>query len=155
MTLTRDTVLSFLKEHRLMSVATYGEFPWIASVFYAYDENLNLYFLSAPNTLHCQQIANNPKVAVNIVDSSQPVEGLKRGLQLWGDAGQLTDEAKAVAALQLWKNHLKVENAKLTYENIRHNNVTGRMYVIVPKRIKLFDQVLFKVEDGQEPVLDL
>ena len=54
-----------------MVVATYGSHPWIATVYYTLDQDLNIYFLSDPNTIHCRQIAKNPKVAITIADSPQ------------------------------------------------------------------------------------
>lgn len=148
--LTKDLVLKFLAENKLMAVATYGDFPWIATVYYTFDKNLNLYFLSNPATLHAQQILKNPKVAVSIANSSQDINKPKRGLQLSGIAQQISGLEKIKYALDLWKTNLKVVNPKLTYKA-----VTGRMFKITPKRIKLFDQELFKVEDGKEPVLEL
>jgi len=38
---------------------------------------------------------------------------------------------------------------------LTHKVATGKMFKIMPKKIKLFDQELFKVEDGMEPVLEL
>jgi uncharacterized protein YhbP (UPF0306 family) len=153
--LTKSQVLDFLKTGKLMSLATYGDFPWIASVYYSFDDNLNIYFLSSPATLHCRQIAKNPQVAVSIADSHQSVAVKKRGLQLWGKAGQISSAAKIKHALSLWKDFLEIKNADLSYENMLKRVVTGRMYKIVPRRIKLFDQDLFDVEDGAEPVMEL
>lgn len=148
--LTKGLILKFLKTGKLMAVATDGDFPWIATVYYTFDQNLNLYFLSDPATLHAQQIIKNPKVAVSIANSSQDINKPKRGLQLSGIAQQISGLDKIKHALDLWKTNLKVINPKLTYKV-----VTGRMFKITPKRIKLFDQELFKVEDGKEPVLEL
>lgn len=148
--LTESLVLKFLAENKLMAVATYGNFPWIASVYYTFDKNLNLYFLSDPATLHAQQILKNSKVAVSIANSSQNINKPKRGLQLSGIAQQIFGLEKIKHALDLWKTNLGVVNSKLTYKA-----VTGSMFKITPKRIKLFDQELFKVEDGKEPVLEL
>lgn len=36
-----------------------------------------------------------------------------------------------------------------------NNTITGRMYQITPKKIKFFNQELFDVEDGKEPILEL
>lgn len=153
--LTKAQVFQFISQHNFMIVATYGDFPWIASVYYSFDNDLNLYFLSDPATLHCKQIAQNPAVAVAIADSHQPVSKLKKGLQLWGVAKQISGEKKINHALTLWKKSLNVKNPQLTYTNMLKKVITGRMYQISPKRIKLFDQELFKVEDGKEPVLEL
>ena len=136
-----------------MTVATYDDSPWIATVYYSFDKDLNLYFLSSPTTLHCRQIAKNDKVAVSVADSRQSPSQIKRGLQLSGTAKQISNVAMIKHALHLWKSFLRVKNKDLSYENMVKKVISGRMYIIKPKRIKLFDQELFKVEDGEEPVL--
>ena len=147
--LTKQMVLTFLPRHKLMAVATYGKHPWIATVYYTFDEKLNIYFLSSPNTLHAKSIVRNPKVAAAIADSDQDINKPKLGLQLYGNAEQISDFEKVRYALKLWKTNLGVVDLKLTTKV-----ATGSMFKIVPKRIKLFDQELFKVADGEEPVLE-
>lgn len=155
MKLTKNHVLDFLKDQKLMSVATFGKHSWIASVYYSFDNSLNLYFLSDPATLHCRQIDKNPHVAVSIADSRQKVTQLKRGLQIYGIAKQISGALKMKHTLRSWKEALNVKDKELTYTNMLKKVIKGRMYQISPKRIKLFDQKLFPVEDGQEPVLEL
>lgn len=153
--LTKELILDFIKGHTLMSVATYGKHPWIAYVYYSFDNDLNIYFLSDPKTLHCKQIKENPLVAVSIADSHQKPSSLKKGLQLYGTAQQISDAKKIQHALRLWKETLGVKDPELSYENMVKKIVTGRMYKITPKRIKFFNQELFKNDDGEEPVLDM
>ena len=155
MELKRQQALDFLKNHKLMSVASFGDFPWIASVYYTFDNDLNVYFLSSPTTLHCKQIEINNKVAISIADSDQDIGALKRGLQISGIAERISDTKKVIHALKIWKQSLGVKDPELTYENMIKQVINGRMYKIIPKRIKLFDQKLFPVEDGEEPVLNL
>lgn len=51
-----------------MSLATVsGGKPWVCEVHFAYDKNLNMYFVSKLTTRHCSEIAVNPSVAGNIV----------------------------------------------------------------------------------------
>ncbi len=153
--LTKNQVSQFLAEHNLMAVATYGDHPWIANVYYTFDQNLTLYFLSDPNTIHCRQIGSNPQVAVSIFDSHQKINQPKRGLQLQGLAHQISGKTKVMHVLKLWKSSLQVSDSTITYENMIKKVISGRMYQIVPKQIKLFDQKLFPVEDGQEPILKI
>jgi uncharacterized protein YhbP (UPF0306 family) len=148
--LTKEMVIRFLAKYNQMAVATFGVFPWIATLYYTFDKNLNIYFLSDPETLHAKQIIQNPKVSVSIANSSQNINKPKRGLQISGIAEQISDIAKIRHAFNIWKSDLGVVNPKLTYKAI-----TGKMFKITPKRIKLFDQELFKVADGKEPVLEL
>lgn len=148
--LTRKLVEEFLSKHNLMAVATFGEFPWIAYVYYTFDKDLNIYFLSDPTTLHAKQIIQNPGVAVSIADSNQSINKPKRGLQISGSAKQISDIAKIRHAFNLWKLNLGVVDPELT-----HKVAVGKMFKITPKRIKLFDQELFGVDDGKEPILEI
>jgi len=51
-----------------MSLATVKDnAPWVCEVHFAYDDDLNLYFRSLASRRHSQEIAENPKVAGNIV----------------------------------------------------------------------------------------
>jgi uncharacterized protein YhbP (UPF0306 family) len=52
-----------------MSMATASNnMPWVCEVHFAYDDNLNLYWLSLKSRRHSQEIAENPNVAGNIID---------------------------------------------------------------------------------------
>jgi uncharacterized protein YhbP (UPF0306 family) len=155
MELTKQHILDFLSQHHLMAIATSGEHPWIAYVYYSFDSTLTIYFLSSPKTLHARHIAKNPHVALMIADSNQKVSDLKKGVQIYGVAEQISDAQKIKHALSMWKDALHVTDPKLTYENMVKKIITGRMYKVTPKKIKFFNQELFKVEDGKEPVLEL
>ena len=155
MKLTKKIILDFLKTQKLMSVATHGDHPWIASVYYSFDNKLNLFFLSSPETIHVNHIYNNPKVAVSIVDSHQTIENPKKGLQIFGLARQISDSRKIKHALRSWKTALKTNDPIFTYENMIKKVLKGRMFQITPKKIKFFNQELFDIEDGKEPILEL
>jgi uncharacterized protein YhbP (UPF0306 family) len=148
--LTKKMVLDFLAEGKQMAIATYGDHPWIATVYYVFDGNLNIYFLSSQKTLHVKNILRNQEVAIAIAAGNQPISKPKRGLQMYGVAEQIYGLEKVKYSLKLWKTNLSVINPALTAKA-----VNGKMFKVVPKRIKLFDQTLFKVEDGSEPVLEL
>ena len=155
MELTKQHVLDFLKQHKLMQVATFGDFPWIANVYYAFDNDLNLYFLSGEQTLHCKQIMQNEKVAVAIVDSRLGLHDKQIGLQMWGVAKKVSDIEKLRYALAMWKQVLNEKDDDLSAENILNNVVKSRVWRIAPKRIKIFSKELFPAPTGEEPVLEL
>ena len=48
-----------------------------------------------------------------------------------------------------------MKNNKSTHENMVKKIKSGIMYKISPKKIKFFNQELFKVKDGEEPMLIL
>ena len=112
-----------------------------------------MYFLSDPATLHCKHIKENPHVSAAIVDTTQKHADLKKGLQLWGMCREIGNEHKVRHALKLWKDSMHITDVLFSYENMKKKVLKGRMFMIKPKMIKLFDQELFQVEDGKEPTL--
>lgn len=66
-----------------MTLATCADnAPWAATVFYASDD-LRLYFFSAPDSRHCQNLAANSRVAVAIQEDYHDWREIK-GIQLEG-----------------------------------------------------------------------
>src|ERR1041385_7813517 len=92
-------VLDYMESHNTMTLATtHGESPWAATVFYASD-GLKLYFFSAPDSRHCQNLAVNPRVAVTIQEDYHDWRRIK-GIQLEGRVALVEgvlEKAKAMA----------------------------------------------------------
>ena len=82
-----------------MTLATCaGDTPWAATVFFASDD-LNLYFFSAPDSRHCQNLATNARVAVTVQEDYQDWRKIK-GVQLEGSVilvDGILEKAKALA----------------------------------------------------------
>lgn len=148
-----DHIQAFIKKNFQMTIATYGEQPWIATVYYSADDELNIYFLSDPNTIHCQHIARNPEVAISIANSPQSPTSKKKGLQIFGIAEQISSEKKISHALNLWRNSLGVTSDSYTYAGMMKNAIKGRMYKVTVKKVKFFNQELWS--EGEEPLIEL
>lgn len=153
--LTKKDVLDFLAKEKLMVLSTYGDHPWIASVYYSYDKDLNIYFISTPSTIHGKQMEKNNKVAAAVVDSHQKPSDVKKGLQIYGIVEKVSGINKINYALRLWKDFLNLQRADISFENMKKGLYKGRVYKLVPKKIKLFDQEKFRVPDGEEPILEM
>ena len=79
----KQQILSYMESHNTMTLGTcHEEIPWAATVFYASD-GLRLYFFSAPDSRHCQNLTANPQVAVTIQEDYQDWRKIK-GIQLEG-----------------------------------------------------------------------
>ena len=88
--------LTYLHEHNVLTLATVGpEGVWAAAVFYVND-NLTLYFLSAPGSRHSQNIAANSAVAVTIQQDCKDWSEIK-GIQAEGEVVRLAGRAQAHA----------------------------------------------------------
>ncbi len=80
------------------SLATIGsKGVWSNPVYFAYDKNYNLYFISMPSSLHIQNIKENPNIAVSIYSTNQDTHGEIFGMQLDGKANILDDEEVVLA----------------------------------------------------------
>jgi len=95
----KQQILKYLETHNTMTLATCAEeIPWAATVFYASDA-LRLYFFSAPDSRHCQNVAANPRVAVTIQEDYHDWRKIK-GIQLEGrvvPVDSVVEKAKAMA----------------------------------------------------------
>ncbi|HEY7554322.1 MAG TPA: pyridoxamine 5'-phosphate oxidase family protein [Candidatus Binatia bacterium] len=92
-------ILQYLEAHNTMTLATCADnVPWAATVFYASDD-LSLYFFSAPDSRHCQNLAVNARVAVTIQEDYKDWRQIK-GVQLEGKVtlvDSVIEKAKALA----------------------------------------------------------
>lgn len=77
-----------LRDNRLLSMATVsptGE-PWANNVYFSYDNEFHLYFLTRPVSRHAENMrGNGDRLAATVADTRQDgVPGTRQGLQLAG-----------------------------------------------------------------------
>lgn len=97
----RRSALAYLAEHQVMTLATVGNSgPWAAAVFYA-NQGFDLYFLSADQTRHVQDLTNNPRAAATIHEDYRDWPTIK-GIQMEGSVRKLsgTDRREAISLYQ-------------------------------------------------------
>lgn len=72
----------------------------INTAYFAFDDELRVYFLSNPDSLHCQNIERRPDMAIAVFDTRQPWGTPGKGLQLFGAGtlarGEAHDRAREV-----------------------------------------------------------
>ncbi len=80
----RDAIRRMLEAHNTLTLATsHEDRPWAASLFFASDKRLNLYFVSDYRTRHARHIQECP-IAVATVNADCAGWGDVRGLQIEG-----------------------------------------------------------------------
>lgn len=89
---TLEKIDAFLDEHHVLSLATFfSDEISVCSLFYAYDKNSNSFVVASDDkTLHISHIAQNPKIAGNIVLETKSV-GKIQGVQFKGEFFELKD----------------------------------------------------------------
>lgn len=118
--------------HLSLGTATTDGKPWVCEVHFAYDDNLNLYFVSKKATRHCAEIATNPFVAGNIV-KQHPLEESPHGVYFEGKAEVIEPTG---AQLELYCARLGRDKDELA-EQLKETDVRG-MYRITVRNWAIF-----------------
>ena len=80
----REAVRDLLESHNTISLATcHDGKPWNASLFFASDKHLNIYFVSDYRTRHARDIKEST-IAVAAINADVALWAEVRGLQVEG-----------------------------------------------------------------------
>lgn len=101
MNLPDKTIIEFIKEHHVLTLATcVNSVPYCSNMFYTLlEKELYLIFTSDKKTRHITEVGQNPVVAGSIVLETETI-GKIQGLQFCGNMTEISGKikAKAVAA---------------------------------------------------------
>lgn len=141
---TRAAIREMLAAHNTLTLSTAGESgPWAATVFYASDADLNLYFVSDYRTRHAHDMAASGRAAGAINPDCSGWNEV-RGLQLEGAIEVLEGTAR-LAGL---KHYLaKFHDVGALFEKPRDKNEetiaarlkAANLYRLRPSSIRLID----------------
>lgn len=144
----RKLIKEYLKEAKLMQLATsVDNQPWVCSVWFASDEDLNIYWISAETRRHSKEVMENQKVAGAIVLPQSP-EDSPRGLQLQGIAEILTDQNDIEKAVSIFIG--RIFSKEKIKEFINHKEKPHKFYRMESTKFVLFDVVNFPDNPRQE-----
>jgi uncharacterized protein YhbP (UPF0306 family) len=133
-----------LAAHNTLSLATVRDgIPWAATVFFASDRELNLYFVSDHRTRHAQDLANCAAVAATVNADCRAWSDVK-GLQMTGRVVVLTGTARVKGlAIYLAKfadvKALFERPASKDEETIAQRLKAANLYRLEPQWIRLID----------------
>ena len=144
---TFDAIKEYLSSHIQFALATNGDDPWIATMYYGIDDKLNIYFLTNPKTIHAQALSKNENVAAVIADSPQNPVSKKIGIQMSGTARELKEKEEIETGFAIWCKVLKVTDPKYSYEGIKSGDFHYRLYQLTPKKIKYYNEEIWDERD--------
>jgi general stress protein 26 len=72
--------------YMVIGTSTKSGKPWTAPVLFVHDASFNIYFLSAVDALHSENILENANVSISIFDSHQKIGSYEGGVQAEGKA---------------------------------------------------------------------
>lgn len=144
----KTLIVEYLTKANLMQLATVRDNkPWVCSVYFAFDDKLNLFWTSKPFRRHSQELRDNNHVAGAIVLPHQ-VGDKVRGIQFEGVAKELKDPKVIVSAMALYAKRL---NASEEWVKSVISGIDEEIcYMVSPSKFVLFDQVNFSDNPRQE-----
>lgn len=131
------------------TVATVGKNgqPWNSPVLSAYDEDYNFYWASWKENVHSQNVRNNPKIFLDIYDSTMPPDtGISGGVYIQAKAQELFDEKEIAHAVALLYGR---KNKKPRKVNEFLGDCPRRFYKAIPNKmwVNIADQIDDKYVD--------
>lgn len=114
--------------------------PWVCSVWFAADEDLNIYWFSSTTRRHSDEVMKNKKVAAAMALPHTPQDP-PRGLQLQGVAEMLTEQVDIEKAISVYKN--RIFPLETINELMSNKEKPHKFYRITPTQFVLFDTVNF------------
>lgn len=140
----KQLILDYLAGNRRMTLATsFNNVPWASTVFFAFDDDLNIYFISNPATRKIQNINQNPKIACAINEYIHR-KGYTIGLQLEGEVKMLDKQ----------KNKDKLEIYRKRYDWADDYLGDHELFEITPAKIIYLNDELFGPQGTRELIGD-
>lgn len=121
--------------------------PWVCSVWFAQDKDLNIYWFSSETRRHSKELLKNRKVAGVIVLPQTPKDP-PRGLQFQGIAELLTKQEDIDKAISVYAG--RIFSKEKIKEFMKSKAKPHKFYRIRPSQFVLFDAVNFPDDSRQE-----
>lgn len=144
----KNLILDYMEQQKLMQLASAADgSPWVCSVWFGFDENLNIYFFSSVTRRHSQEIEKDSRVAGAIAMPHEPSDP-PRGLQFEGVAEKLDRADDIAQARETYQG--RIFDVETIDGFMSHKERPHAFYRIRPSQFVLFDVVNFPDDPRQE-----
>ncbi|HSX53143.1 MAG TPA: pyridoxamine 5'-phosphate oxidase family protein [Patescibacteria group bacterium] len=144
-----EAIREYLPTGNVMQLATSvdGQ-PWVCTVHFYSDDNLNLYWISMPDRRHSKEITQNPKVAATImVHENTKDEPYVIGITIEGTAEFIGEYAnEQIGKGYVEKHHIGPE----FLSDIQSGKNPNKFYKLKPSNIVMFNNKDFPDNPRQE-----
>lgn len=125
------------QQHMMQLATTHGTAPWICTVYFVYDPDFNLYWISLPTRRHSQDIATNPNAAAAVAVTFAKGEKVV-GLQFEGTAKHVDP------TLEIAQKYADRFNRSADWvQDFVGGKTENQLYKLTPSHIYLFDDAHF------------
>ena len=143
----KQLISDYLNKAQLMQVSTcINNQPWTCTVYFAFNEQLELYWISTPTRRHSIEISKNGSVSGTIVLSHSYGEKV-RGLQFEGTALVINDPEQIKKEFTYYGNKY---NCLERSERIINGSDKHKLYKIIAKEFVIFDEVNYPEDPRRE-----
>lgn len=148
----KKELIKFIKSQKLLILATVDKKgkPWTSNVYYSADKNLDLFFVSPPDTNHSRHVADNPQISFSIAWYDEKDLANRKAIQ---GVGVCKRVKSANEVMRLLRNHYKyypLWKSVITYKSMREKLIESRPYAIKPKYMKFWNDELYGDEGTEE-----
>jgi uncharacterized protein YhbP (UPF0306 family) len=145
-------LIKFVKNQKLLVLSTIDENgkPWSTNVYYSADKDLNLFFVSPPDTNHSKHIKNNSTVAFSIAWYDPKDLANRKAIQGTGACIRITKVSEIVRLLKNHSKYYPLWRSVITYKAMRQKLIESRPYIIKPKYMKFWNDELYGDEGTGE-----
>lgn len=144
-----ELIKAYLPSKNIMQLATsVDDQPWLCTVHYFSDDDLNIYWISTKERKHSIDIHKNPNVAGYVlVHENTPVEAWVIGLAFEGKVEYVGEELDE----EICTGYIKKLNKDLNLmAGIKNGTNAHKFYRLIPTKFVLFDNKKFPDEPRQE-----
>lgn len=124
--------------------------PWTCSVWFAADDDLNIYWFSSTTRRHSEEVLKNPNVSGAMALPHTPAD-TPRAVQFEGVAEMLVNEADVRKAMSVYVGRIFPQEQ--VDELMADEEKPHKFYRIRPTKFVLFDGVNFPGEWRQEYIV--
>lgn len=132
-----------IAENIYMTIATASTDgkPWVSPVFFAFNEQYNLCWVSNKDSQHSTLIRNNPQVAIVIFNSKAP-EGEGDGVYFQAKVEELSDENEINQAMEVLNKRVTKDEFRVKRIGEVTNGGAWRIYRATPTKV-------YKLTEGE------
>jgi uncharacterized protein YhbP (UPF0306 family) len=146
---SKNTLLTFLKNQKLLVLASKGEDVWVANVYFGIGEDFKIYFVGGEDAKHSQQIIQNPQIAYSVSWFNPDNHKDRKAIQGTGFCRAANSDKEITEGIRLHNLHFPEFKERITVDYINNNYQKSRVWVIEPNFMKFWNDELFG-ENGTE-----
>ncbi|TLZ62461.1 MAG: hypothetical protein E6K13_05695 [Methanobacteriota archaeon] len=164
--LVQKSLYRVLRENVLCSMSTVstGHRAYVNTAYFCHSPQLELFFLSDPESFHCRNLAQNPSMAIAVFRSDQTWGHPDRGVQLFGICrearGSVAERAGRLYSSRFPPFSKLLSGTSAVARKQARLLLSYRFYRFVANRVKILDErefgggvfVLTNVPRSAQPV---